>query len=90
MVSRTYLARKPASGPKGLHAVIDQEVVPAAANAAFGLELWVDDVAERVRESPLTALAAVAGATWLLTTLVPYRHSVAPRSSSRSTAMSRS
>ena len=78
MVSRSYLEKKP-SPPQGLHAWIDRDALPAAANRAFAVELWVDGLAETVRQNPLASLAAAVGATLLVGRLFAPRRRAAYR-----------
>jgi len=53
---------------------VDQDLIPAAATAAFDLEQRVESVAAAVRAHPLTMLAVTAGVALLIRRLTAPRH----------------
>ncbi len=73
MVDRDYMLKKGA-GPSAPKLFLDQTVIPVAIDAAGAVEGVLEQVAVRVRRTPVAALAAALGTGTLVTLLaVPRR-----------------
>lgn len=80
MVTKHYLLDQP-KPPSALKVRFDQQVIPAAINAAGSVEAGLERVAQRARKQPLAALGAAFGLAFLATRLaVPARVPASRRS----------
>jgi hypothetical protein len=72
MIKPGYLTHKPAA-PSAPKRHFDQQVMPVLIDAAGGVEAVLEQVAIRVRQSPVRTLSAAAGTASVLSFLLKRR-----------------